>query len=119
VDLFLQAALFLGAATIIVPIFRRLGFGDVLGYLGAGLVIGPWGIGFVENPEDVLHFAEVGVVFLLFIIGLELQPSRLWAFRRLLLGLGSLQVLITTVAIAVVARVAGQEWTTSIVIGCA
>jgi monovalent cation:proton antiporter-2 (CPA2) family protein len=119
VDFFFQAAYFLGAATIIVPIFRRLGFGDVLGYLGAGLIIGPWGIGLVENPDSVMHFAEVGVVFLLFIIGLELQPSRLWAFRRLLFGLGSLQVVITTAAIAVVARTAGQEWTAAIVIGCA
>ena len=118
-DFFFQAACFLGAATIIVPIFRRLGFGDVLGYLGAGLIIGPWGIGLVQNPDSVMHFAEVGVVFLLFIIGLELQPSRLWAFRRLLFGLGSLQVLITTAAIAVVARTAGQEWAAAIVIGCA
>ena len=82
-DFFLQAASFLAAATSIVPIFRRLGLDDVLGYLGAGFLIGPWGIGLVENPDDVLHFAEVGVVFLLFIIGLDLQPSRLRAFRRL------------------------------------
>jgi monovalent cation:proton antiporter-2 (CPA2) family protein len=119
VDLYLQAVIFLGAATIIVSIFRRLGFGDVLGYLGAGLVIGPWGIGFIENPEDILHFAEVGVVFLLFVIGLELQPSRLWVFRKLLLGLGSLQVLITLIAVAIVVRLLGQEWTVAIVIGCA
>jgi monovalent cation:proton antiporter-2 (CPA2) family protein len=119
VDLFLDVAIFLGAATIIIPVFRHLGLGDVLGYLGAGLVIGPWGTGFVSNPEAILHFAEVGVVFLLFIIGLELKPSRLWAFRKLLFGLGSLQVLITLAAIAIVARLLDQDWTTAIIIGCA
>ena len=118
-SIFVEAAIFLGAATIIVPVFRRLGLGDVLGYLGAGLVIGPWGAGFVQEPDAILHFAEVGVVFLLFVIGLELQPSRLWAFRKLLLGLGALQVIITLAAIAVVARVLNQEWTAAIIIGCA
>ena len=59
-SLFLEVAIFLGAATIIVPVFRRLGLGDVLGYLGAGLVIGPWGAGFVEHPDAILHFAEAG-----------------------------------------------------------
>lgn len=115
----MQAAIFLAAATIIVPIFRLVGLGDVLGYLCAGLVIGPFGIGLIGNPEDILHFAEVGVVFLLFIIGLELQPSRLWVFRKLLLGLGSLQVLITAAAVAVAARLTGSDWTVAIVIGCA
>jgi monovalent cation:proton antiporter-2 (CPA2) family protein len=119
VGLFLEVAIFLGAATIIVPVFRHLGLGDVLGYLGAGFVIGPWGAGFVENPDAILHFAEVGVVFLLFVIGLELQPSRLWAFRKLLFGLGALQVLITLAAIAIVSRFLNQEWTTAIIIGCA
>jgi monovalent cation:proton antiporter-2 (CPA2) family protein len=119
VDFFTEAALFLGAATIIVPVFRRFGLGDVLGYLGAGLLIGPWGLEFIDHPEEILHFAEIGVVFLLFIIGLELQPSRLWVFRKLLLGLGGLQVLITMAAIALVTRFLGQDWTVAVVIGCA
>ena len=118
-SIFLEAAIFLGAATIIIPVFRYLGLGDVLGYLGAGLVIGPWGAGLVQHPNAILHFAEVGVVFLLFVIGLELQPSRLWAFRKLLFGLGALQVLITLAAIAIVARFAGQAWSAAIIIGCA
>ncbi|MFW2404132.1 MAG: monovalent cation:proton antiporter-2 (CPA2) family protein [Gammaproteobacteria bacterium] len=118
-SIFIDAAIFLAAATIVVPVFRRLGLGDVLGYLGAGVVIGPWGAGLVQHPDAILHFAEVGVVFLLFIIGLELQPSRLWAFRKLLFGLGALQVVITLVAIAVVARLLGQAWTSAIIIGCA
>jgi Kef-type K+ transport system membrane component KefB len=74
-----QAVLFLAAAVIAVPLFKRLGMGAVIGYLLAGMVIGPQLLGFVTNVEDIFHFAELGVVLLLFVIGLELQPSRLWA----------------------------------------
>ncbi|SFH82759.1 monovalent cation:proton antiporter-2 (CPA2) family protein [Modicisalibacter xianhensis] len=88
-----EAAVLLGAAIIIVPLFQRLGLGSILGYLTAGLLLGPSVTGFVAEPETVLHFAEFGVVMLLFIIGLELEPSRLWAMRKRLLGLGSLQLL--------------------------
>jgi len=90
-----EAAIFLGTAIIAVPLFRRLGFGSVLGYLAAGVVIGPWGLGLIGNGENILHFAELGVVFLLFIIGLELQPSRLWVLRKQVFGLGLAQVLTT------------------------
>ena len=90
-----EAAIFLGTAIIAVPLFRRLGFGSVLGYLAAGVVIGPWGLGLIANGENILHFAELGVVFLLFIIGLELQPSRLWVLRKQVFGLGLAQVLVT------------------------
>lgn len=82
----------LGASVIAVPLFRRLGLGSVLGYFSAGLVIGPYGIGLFNNPESVLHVAEFGVVMFLFIIGLEMQPSRLWTLRREIFGLGVAQV---------------------------
>ena len=82
----------LGASVVAVPIFRRAGLGSVLGYFGAGLVIGPFGIGLFDNPESVLHVAEFGVVMFLFVIGLEMQPSRLWALRRQIFGLGLAQV---------------------------
>ena len=70
-------ALLLLAAVVAVPLFKRLGLGSVLGYLAAGIVIGPWGLGLISQVDDILHFSEFGVVLLLFVIGLELQPSRL------------------------------------------
>jgi glutathione-regulated potassium-efflux system ancillary protein KefC/glutathione-regulated potassium-efflux system protein KefB len=90
-----QAVVFLAAAVIAVPLFTRLGVGAVLGYLTAGIVIGPWLLGFVSDVETILHFAELGVVLLLFVIGLELRPSRLWALRHPVFGLGSAQVVVT------------------------
>jgi len=86
---------YLVAAVIAVPISRRLGFGSVLGYLAAGIAIGPWALGLVDDVDHVLHLAEIGVVMLLFVIGLELQPSRLWALRKAVFGSGSAQVLAT------------------------
>ena len=71
--------LFLFAAVVTVPIARRLGIGAVLGYLIAGIAIGPWGLGFIRDVDEILHFSELGVVFLMFIIGLELNPSKLWS----------------------------------------
>ncbi|WP_106478243.1 monovalent cation:proton antiporter-2 (CPA2) family protein [Phytohalomonas tamaricis] len=91
---FVEAAILLGAAVIAVPLFQRLGLGSILGYLCAGLILGPSITGFIAEPEAVLHFAEFGVVMLLFIIGLELQPSRLWAMKKRLFGLGSAQLLL-------------------------
>ena len=82
----------LGAAVVAVPIFKRLGFGSVLGYLTAGLVIGPYGLGLFNDPQSIIHVAELGVVMFLFIIGLEMEPSRLWGLRREIFGLGALQV---------------------------
>lgn len=90
-----EAAIFLLAAILIVPLFNRLGLGSVLGYLIAGIVIGPWSLGLISNVEDILHFAELGVILLLFLVGLELQPSRLWVLRRHIFGLGAAQVLTT------------------------
>ncbi|MEA3251963.1 MAG: cation:proton antiporter [Pseudomonadota bacterium] len=91
-DFLFEAAVLLGAAIIAVPLFQRLGLGSILGYLAAGLVLGPSISGFIAEPETVLHFAEFGVVMLLFVIGLELEPARLWTLRKRLLGLGSLQL---------------------------
>jgi len=87
-----EAAVLLGAAIIAVPLFQRLGLGSILGYLCIGLLAGPSISGFISEPESVLHFSEFGVVMLLFIIGLELEPRRLWAMRKRLLGLGTLQM---------------------------
>ncbi|SPL62340.1 monovalent cation:proton antiporter-2 (CPA2) family protein [Ochrobactrum soli] len=92
----------LAAAVVAVPLFRRVGLGSVLGYLAAGLAIGPFGLGFFHDAQSIIHVAELGVVLFLFIIGLEMQPSRLWAMRGEIFGLGLLQV---GVAIAVLAWV--------------
>lgn len=88
----LNVVVLLGAAVIAVPLFKRLGLGSVLGYLAAGLAIGPFGIGFFSDPKSILHVAELGVVMFLFIIGLEMQPSRLWKLRGEIFGLGVAQV---------------------------
>lgn len=90
-----QALIYIAAAVLVVPLARRLGLGSVLGYLGAGVVIGPAALGLISNVDYVLQFAELGVVFLLFIIGLELKPSRLWVMRHQVFGFGSAQVLLT------------------------
>lgn len=84
----------LGAAVVAVPLFKRLGLGSVLGYLAAGLAIGPFGLGLFSDPQTILHTAELGVVMFLFIIGLEMRPSHLWSIRRDIFGLGSLQILV-------------------------
>lgn len=88
----LPIVVLLGAAVIAVPLFKRLGLGSVLGYLAAGLVIGPFGLGVFTDPQSILHVAELGVVMFLFVIGLEMQPSRLWAMRGEIFGLGLAQV---------------------------
>ncbi|UXY13956.1 monovalent cation:proton antiporter-2 (CPA2) family protein [Chitiniphilus purpureus] len=94
-----QITLFLCAAVVMVPLFRRAGLGAILGYLCAGVLIGPWGLGLVTQVERILHFSELGVVLLLFVIGLELQPSRLWVLRRSVFGLGGAQVILSAVLI--------------------
>lgn len=91
-----QALVFLSASVILVPICQKLGFGSVLGYLIAGVLVGPHGFKIIQDAESIVHFSEFGVVFLLFIIGLEIQPRKLWMMRRHLLGLGGLQVLLCT-----------------------
>lgn len=97
----------LGAAVVAVPIFKRLGLGSVLGYLAAGLVIGPFGIGLFTDPASILHVAELGVVMLLFVIGLEMKPSRLWNLRREIFGLGVAQVVLCAALLTGVGYLAG------------
>lgn len=93
-DHLVQVVSLLGASVVAVPIFRRLGLGSVLGYFAAGLAIGPFGLGLFSDPESILHIAEFGVVMFLFVIGLEMQPSRLWNLRREIFGLGATQVVV-------------------------
>lgn len=99
-DFLAYAVLFLAAAVVVVPIFKRLGLGSVLGYLFAGAVIGPWGVKLITSVESILHFSEFGVVLLLFLIGLELKPTQLWSLRKPILGMGGSQVVLCSVALA-------------------
>ncbi|CAM3057246.1 glutathione-regulated potassium-efflux system protein KefB [Vibrio neptunius] len=115
---FLQSCIiFLTAAVVAVPLAQRLGLGSVLGYLLAGIIIGPWGLGLISDVEAILHFAEFGVVLLLFLIGLELNPKKLLQMKGPILGLGGAQVVITTAVLASVTNLAGVNWQTSLVIG--
>jgi len=98
-----EVAIFLGAAVIAVTLFHKAGFSSVLGYLMAGIVIGPWGLGLITGVEHILSFSELGVVLLLFLIGMELQPARLWVLRRSIFGTGLAQVAVTTVILAAIA----------------
>jgi len=112
-----EAAIFLGAAIIAVTIFSKLGFGSVLGYLVAGVVIGPWCFSLITGVDNILHFSELGVVLLLFLIGLELQPSRLWVLRRSIFGMGLAQVLITGLLLAMVGIALDLPISTAIIVG--
>ena len=112
-----QASIYLAAAVIAVPIAARLGLGSVLGYLAAGILIGPvFGLVGAET-KDLQHFAEFGVVMMLFLIGLELEPRALWDMRHRLLGLGGLQIVLSTAALMGVAMAYGEPWGTSLAIG--
>jgi len=104
------AFLYLSAAVLTVPIARALGLGAIIGYLAAGIAIGPWGFALVSNVQDILHFAEFGVVLMLFLVGLELQPTRLWSLRRPIFGLGSAQVLGCALALCALGLAAGLPW---------
>jgi monovalent cation:proton antiporter-2 (CPA2) family protein len=114
-----QALTFITAALILVPLFQRLGFGSVLGYLIAGLLIGPYGLNLIGKPETIAHVSELGVVMLLFLIGIELQPGKLWNMRRHLLGLGGLQVLVCSLVFMLIAGAAGLPWLSAAVVGFA
>ncbi|MDS7957561.1 MULTISPECIES: monovalent cation:proton antiporter-2 (CPA2) family protein [unclassified Acinetobacter] len=100
----------LAAAVIAVPIFKRIGLGSVLGYLIAGLIIGPFGFAFFQDSAAILHIAELGIVMYLFVIGLEMQPSHLWSLRREIFGLGTLQIIICALALTGVGLLFGFTW---------
>jgi monovalent cation:proton antiporter-2 (CPA2) family protein len=113
-----QAIVYLASAVIGVNIAKRLGLGTILGYLLAGVVIGPFVLGFVgEEGKDIMHVSEFGVVMMLFVIGLELEPNLLWRMRKLVVGLGGMQVLGTTIAISLAAYFLGQSWQAALAIG--
>ncbi len=114
-----QVLVFIGSSLILVPIFRWLRFGSVLGYLMAGIIVGPHGFKLIHDSESVMHFAELGVILLLFLIGLEIQPRKLWSMRRHLVGLGGLQVLICSVVFAAVGLTLGLPALTAGLIGFA
>ncbi|MEM8592432.1 MAG: monovalent cation:proton antiporter-2 (CPA2) family protein, partial [Pseudomonadota bacterium] len=115
-EFLIQAALFLGAGLVAVPLAIRLGLGSVLGYIVAGLCIGP-ALGLVSDTEDIQHFAEFGVVMMLFIIGLELDPRGLWSMRNRLLGMGGLQIGLTTIVLAGAGQYLGYDWRISLAMG--
>ena len=114
-NLLLNALIYLAAAVMAVPIAKRLGLGAVLGYLLAGMAIGPWGLRLISEVEDILHFSEFGVVLLLFLIGLELEPRRLWSLRRPVFGWGGAQVAACTAALCLFGILLGADWKTALI----
>ena len=113
----IQALIYLGSAALIVPIAVRLGLGSVLGYLIAGCIIGPWGLRLVTDAESILHFAEIGVVLMLFVIGLELDPQRLWKLRASVFGGGALQMLVCGLLLGAFCMALGLRWQVAVLIG--
>jgi len=106
---------YLGAAVIAVPVARFLGLGSIIGYLGAGILIGPWGLKFVSSPEEMLQFAEFGVVLMLFLVGLELEPQRLWSLRKPIFGWGSVQLFGSAALLALGALALSVDWRLAVV----
>lgn len=109
-DLLFASVLLLLSAVIAVPLAIRLGIGAVLGYLLAGITIGPWGLGFISDVDEILHFAELGVVFLMFIIGLELNPAKLWRLRNSIFGVGTAQMVLTSLLLSGLLTLTGFSW---------
>ncbi|MCZ8063958.1 monovalent cation:proton antiporter-2 (CPA2) family protein [Silanimonas sp.] len=114
-----DALIYLAAAVIAVPLFKRLGLGAVLGYLIAGVLIGPSVLQWIDDPETVLGFAEFGVVLLLFLVGLELNPNKLWTLRVPIFGMGGLQVLLTAALVFGAVLAFGQPWVIALIVGIA
>jgi glutathione-regulated potassium-efflux system ancillary protein KefC len=110
-----NSLIYLGAAVLVVPLSKALGLGSIIGYLVAGIAIGPWGLGLVSSVEDVLHFAEFGVVLMLFLVGLELEPKRLWNLRRPIFGWGAAQVLSCAAVLFAAGYAVGAEWRVALV----
>ena len=117
IDFLLVATVLLVAGVIAVPLATRLGLGSVLGYLIAGIAIAPLLAALHVDVASLQHFAEFGVVMMLFLVGLELEPKKLWAMRDKLLGLGGLQVSVTAVIVMMAAMALGQPWTVGLAIG--
>ncbi|MDP3269686.1 MAG: monovalent cation:proton antiporter-2 (CPA2) family protein [Legionella sp.] len=118
-NLFYHVFIFLAAASVMVPIASRFKLGSVIGYLVVGILIGPFGLKLIGNAEQIMHFAEFGVVMMLFLIGLELEPSKLWKLRKLIVGLGGLQVLLTTGALTGLGISLGYSWQASLALSMA
>jgi|WetSurMetagenome_2_1015567.scaffolds.fasta_scaffold00901_4 monovalent cation:H+ antiporter-2, CPA2 family len=119
-DFLTQALIYLAAAVICVPVAKRLGMGSVLGYLLAGMLIGPFVFGFIgKEGQDIMHFAEFGVVMMLFLIGLELEPSQFWKMRITILGMGSIQLIVTSLLIFTMMLFLGLAWQVSMAIALA
>ncbi|MCU0406225.1 MAG: monovalent cation:proton antiporter-2 (CPA2) family protein [Ignavibacteriaceae bacterium] len=115
---FFQALVYLTAAVVSVPIAKRIGLGSVLGYLIAGVIIGPTVLGLIGTEgQDIMHFAEFGVVMMLFVIGLELEPSLLWRMRNSIVGLGGLQVSLTSLVIFIISIALGISWQAALALG--
>lgn len=110
-----HAVALLATAVVAAPLFRRLGLGSVLGYLAAGLLIGPFGLALFSDPENILHVAELGVVMFLFLIGLEMRPAKLWALRKEIFGLGAAQVITCIILLSAIGIAAGLPWAAAIV----
>ena len=113
----INSFIYLSAAVVAVPLAKKLGLGSIIGYLAAGIAIGPWGLKLVTNVQDILHFAEFGVVLMLFLIGMELEPKRLWSLRRPIFGWGSAQMLSCAALLTGTAMAFGIAWQTALVAG--
>ncbi|PHM38914.1 Inner membrane protein ybaL [Xenorhabdus mauleonii] len=109
--------LFLFAVVVAVPLAQKARIGAVLGYLIAGIALGPWGIGFIKDVDEILHFSELGVVFLMFIIGLELNPTKLWQLRRSIFGVGTAQVILTALVLALLLYLTNFSWQAAVIGG--
>jgi CPA2 family monovalent cation:H+ antiporter-2 len=118
---FIQAIIYLTAAVVCVPIAKKFGLSSILGYLFAGILIGPFVLGFIgQEGEDIMHFAEFGVVMMLFLIGLELDPYKFWKMRKFILGMGSMQVIGTTICVLIIGLLFFDwNWQTALIIALA
>ncbi len=115
-NIFVDAVVLLGGAVVAAPLFKRIGLGTVLGYLFLGILLGPV-FNYISEGESVLHVAEIGIVLLLFIVGLELKPARLWEMRKEIFGLGTLQVCVTGIVLAIIANAIYFSWAAAVIVG--
>lgn len=111
--------IFLASAALIVPLASRFKLGSVLGYLIIGALIGPYGFKLIGNPNQIMQFAEFGVIMMLFLIGLELEPATLWRLRKMIVGLGSLQVIVTSAILCLLGLLLGYPWQSSLAVSMA